>query len=307
MRSALLASAGIRLLAAGASHVALNLQESFRLTPTAVRREATDVTILRALRSTWLPQMKAAAARKGQRFRNELFVDVRRVTKTERNGLVQYRIGAGSSRYFDFAVTANRLDCRLPPHLTHESARTLRALWNTEPRDLADLPRLPAPAKVGVGVVVIDADDLLLSFRRTLAHHVAPRGWHFVGEGMIPRDLYASGDPWNATAFRGLREELGIRPKDVDSLEVTGLAVDAQRWQLVAAFVARIALTADQVAARIRMHPGRDCEVAAIRRRPVSSPYWTALLSKRPGRQTSLASNHAVFVLACALRHLGSL
>jgi hypothetical protein len=99
---------------------------------------------------------------------------------------------------------------------------------------------------MGVCVVVI-AEGQVVVLGRQPDHYVASSAElapaHFVGEGMEPKDLDASGrfSPEKA-AWRGCSEEMGAGPDHFQFIP-TGVIVDTKRWQPLFTFVAECSLT----------------------------------------------------------------
>ena len=109
------------------------------------------------------------------------------------------KIGVADTSYYLWATTANSLDRDLrdfPDLISHLGKPTLRQGWDSDPSSLADLTRQPAPAYMGVCVVVI-AEGQIVVLKRQRDHYVANTTElipaHFVGEGMTSKDLDASG------------------------------------------------------------------------------------------------------------------
>lgn len=144
---------------------------------------------------------------------------------------VTYELQTAPTTYYRFAATSNMLDSNVSNVVT-EVDTTLREHWRRfAPRGLEDVDQLPAPAKLGVAVVVVTDDGVMAVARRARQWQVgsaiageAPPGQqasgraavHFVAEGMTPADRSrANGrpDPM-ATAVRGMWEEFNIPPND---------------------------------------------------------------------------------------------
>jgi hypothetical protein len=223
------------------------------------------------------------------------------------DGPHHYKIGVAKTSYYLWAATSNSLDRNLTslPELTDRLGHpTLREGWDCDPSTLADLTRLPAPAFMGVCVVVI-AEGQIVVLKRQGDHFVAVKGAHFVGEGMEPKDRDASGrfSPESA-AWRGCSEELGVGPDDFHSFIPSGLIIDTKRWQPLFSFVAECKLTIPKLEARMRHAQDKYetalGEIAACLPWTVQDEQTLALLAGDDPKYT-LASNHAQAALLHAL------
>jgi hypothetical protein len=227
------------------------------------------------------------------------------------DGPHRYKIGVAETGYYLWATTSNSLDRKLAdfPDLTKRLGRpTLREGWDCDPSTLADLARLPAPAYMGVCVVVI-AEEQIVVLRRQRDHFVASTAEripaHFVGEGMEPKDRDASGrfSPESA-AWRGCSEELGVGPDDFHSFIPTGLIIDTKRWQPLFCFVAECELTISRLKDRMReakdKYETAHGEIAACLPWTVQNEKTLALMAG-DDPTFSLASNHAQAALLHAL------
>jgi len=178
-------------------------------------------------------------------------------------------------KYFDWAVTSDSLQEALSTRevdgleragLTLRSPGPPNALrsYMEDPsvRDLRALLRdaSPWPAKLGVGVTVVTADEQVLLGRRARATYVASQTssdsdrrtkLHVVAEGVEPDDLDREGDTPKRAAYRGLAQELGLgagsrSTGSVSTVIPTAFFIDTRRLQPCFAYIAR---TEDEVEA----------------------------------------------------------
>ncbi len=262
------------------------------------------------LEAQLLPVLQEEARKRIAKFEDDPGLDLVHVEHrpSTSGGPHRLKIGVAETGYYLWAATANSLDRDLSgfPDLTSRLGHpTLREGWNSDPSSLADLTRQPAPAYMGVCVVVI-AEGQIIVLKRQSEHFVASTAKcvpaHFVGEGMAPKDLDASGrySPEKA-AWRGCREELGVGPDYLQFIP-TGVIVDTKRWQPLFSFVAECSLTIPRLErcmkkARDR-HETAHGEIAACL--PWSAEASLNLLTGDDLTFT-LASNHAQAALLHAL------
>lgn len=261
------------------------------------------------LEAQLLPKLQEAARKRIAKFEDDPALDFVHVEHqpSAPDGPYRYRIGVAETSYYLWATTSNSLDRNLTdyPELTGRLGHpTLREGWDCDPSTLADLTRLPAPAYMGVCVVVI-AEGKIVVLKRQSYHFVAVTGAHFVGEGMEPKDRDASGrfSPESA-AWRGCSEELGVGPDGFHSFIPTGLIIDTKRWQPLFSFVAECKLTIPRLEACMRHAREKDetanGEIATCLPWTVQDDRTLALLAGDDPTY-SLASNHAQAALLYAL------
>lgn len=272
-----------------------------------------------------LAEMTEEALDRGRPFTDDDAVDLVRagISGSRRqsiDGIVRYRLVPRVTTYHVWAATSGSLDRTLTEG--EEAAidgdgTSLRERWKLAPRRLEDVSSLPAPAKVGCGVVVVTSDDQMVLGLRGLTFvaggdDVGDRSTaavHFVAEGMIPTDTDTSGR-LNAevTARRGLMEELAIGDAGAGLVEITqldcaGMFFDTQRWQPAFAYVARVSATYDELATLV--HSARDFwEADQLIPLPfdISSPATRRLLLD-DHESFHFASNHAQALAYFALLH----
>jgi hypothetical protein len=278
-----------------------------------LRPSRTDPDEWPPLEAQLLPVLQEEARKRIAKFENDSGLDLVHVEHrpSTLDGPHRLRIGVAETGYYLWAATANSLDRDLSdfPDLTnHLGEPTLRQGWNSDPSSLADLTRQPAPAYMGVCVVVI-AEGKIVVLKRQRDHYVANTTElipaHFVGEGMTPKDLDASGrfSPEEA-ARRGCVEELGTGPSDHFQFIPTGVIVDTKRWQPLFSFVAECNLPIPRL--ERSMKKALDRYETASGEIATSLP-WTAKNEKTLALLTgdhptfSLASNHAQAALLHAL------
>jgi hypothetical protein len=261
------------------------------------------------LEAQLLPTLQEGAKKRIAKFEDGPaldFVHVEHQPSTP-DGPHRYKIGVAKTHYYLWATTSNSLDRGLadfPELINRLGHPTLRESWDCDPSTLADLTRLPAPAFMGVCVVVI-AEGQIVVLKRQGDHFVAVKGAHFVGEGMEPKDRDASGrfSPESA-AWRGCSEELGVGPDDFHSFIPTGLIIDTKRWQPLFSFVAECKLTISDLEDRMREakddYETAHGEIAACLPWTVQNEKTLALLAG-DDPAISLASNHAQAALLHAL------
>jgi hypothetical protein len=260
------------------------------------------------LEAQLLPVLQEEARKRIAKFEDDPGLDLVHVEHrpSAPDGTHRLRIGVAETRYYLWAATAHSLDRDLSgfPDLTSRLEHaTLRQGWNSDPSSLADLTRQPAPAYMGVCVVVI-AEGQIIVLKRQRDHFVASMAAHFVGEGMEPKDVDASGrfSPEKA-AWRGCSEELGAGP-DYFQFIPTGVIVDTKRWQPLFSFIAECSLTIPRL--ERCMKRARDRYETAHGEIATYLP-WTAQNEKTLALLTgddptfSLASNHAQAALLHAL------
>jgi hypothetical protein len=265
------------------------------------------------LEAQLLPVLQEEARKRIAKFEDDPGLDLVHVEHrpSTADGTHRLKIGVAETGYYLWAATANSLDRDLSgfPDLTSRLGHpTLRQGWNSDPSSLADLTRQPAPAYMGVCVVVI-AEGQIIVLKRQRDHFVASTSElvpaHFVGEGMDPiKDLDASDrfSPEKA-AWRGCSEELGAGPDHFQFIP-TGVIVDSKRWQPLFTFVAECNLTTSDL--KDRMAEAKDKyettygEIAARLPWTVKDERTLALLIGEDPTFT-LASNHAQVALLNAL------
>lgn len=297
---------GIELIAGSDPNAATDqiVDFSFRYRPE--RRASLDAYTLRQTEELWLPYYVDDATRRAVKFEQNDAVDMTRLTPKEASGgRLTWSIELGLTDYYTFAVSTDMLDTHLADRWPNPPAPTLRQLWGPSVT-FADLPTLPAPARVGVGVALMDKEGVLIALRRSRFVREAATGWHFVGEGMEPEDCAGlAPDPPANTAYRALRQELALQPTDIAELRMTSFAFDEQRWQPIFTFLARLAITANDLERRILAAVAEHrCEFSGDVLRLGSSlgdPEILRLLTGPPGKSGTLASNHAQWILAACL------
>ena len=276
-----------------------------------LRPSRTDPEEWPLLNAQLLPVLEEEARQATVKFENDPVLDLVYVEHRPETaaGAQRYKIGVAESHYYDWAATANSLDRDLGSFtdLTERLGYpNLREAWRCDPSSLADLTRLPAPAFIGVCVVVIAEGKIILLERRR-DHHVANAAdgipAHFVGEGMLPKDVDAGRYSPQQTARRGCREELGVGHTHL-TLIPTGLIIDTKRWQPLFSFIGKCDLTIPQL--KHCMENAKHGYETAYGEIAAHLP-WTAqedetiavLMGEHP--KFSLASNHAQAALLHAL------
>ncbi len=263
------------------------------------------------LNAQLLPVLEEEARQAAVKFENDPILDLVYVEHQPETaaGAQRYRIGVAESRYYHWAATANSLDRSLSslPDLTELLGHPkLREAWRCDPSSLADLTRLPAPAFIGVCVVVI-AEGKIILLERRYEHHVANTAKgipvHFMGEGMLPKDMDAGRYSPEQAARRGCYEELGIGHTHL-TLIPTGLIIDTKRWQPLFCFVGECDLTIPQLEVCMENAPHRyETGYGEIAARLSSTARDDQTLAVLTGEDPifSLASNHAQAALLNAL------
>jgi hypothetical protein len=284
------------------------LMLEFEKDPRPFRPEPDEWPLLQA---QLLPVLEDEARKRVIKFRDEPILDLVHIEhrSSAPNGATCYRVGVGETSYYQWAATANSLDRDLTdfPDLTKRLGHLkLREAWNCDPSSLADLTRLPAPAFIGVCVVVI-CEEKIMVLERQKDHHVANTAQgipaHFMGEGMLPEDIEAGRFSPQKAAQRGCLEELGVGPTHFEFIP-TGLIIDTKRWQPLFCFVGECDLTVQQLKRCMRnaLHKDETGYGKILAQLP-----WTAqdeqTLSLLAGNDPtlSLASNHAQAALLHAL------
>jgi hypothetical protein len=200
-----------------------------------------------------LPHLKAQAAKRRIRFKDDPTVDLVADQETEkqvgRRLLITHHLRAAPSTYYEWAATANSLDLPLSTisgAAAAFEAPTLRDLWSVEPPDeLEDLAELPAPAMIGLCVVPVDGHEFLMFPRK---RHFVASAWadasidtrlpvHVLGEGMSPKDLDDGRLSLEIAAGRAIDEEILFDPEDFELIP-TAVVIDRKRWQPVFCYVA---------------------------------------------------------------------
>jgi hypothetical protein len=267
------------------------------------------------LNAQLLPVLEEEARRAVVKFENDpilelVYIEHRPETAS---GAQRYKVGVAESRYYQWAATANSLDRDLrghPPDLADRIGYPkLREAWRCDPSSLGDLTRLPAPSFIGVCVVVIAEGQIILLKRRP-EHHVANTAdgipAHFMGEGMLPKDLDAGRYSPEQAARRGCYEELGIGHTHL-TLIPTGLIIDTKRWQPLFCFVGECDLTIPRLKLAMEDAPHKDetgfGEIAARLPWTVHDDHTLAVLTGEDP-VFSLASNHAQAALLNALYYI---
>jgi hypothetical protein len=216
------------------------------------------------IEGTALPAIQSDAEARGVLLTDDDAVDLvdARPVAVKRDGqrMTRYELTGAPTTYFRFVGMSNRLDSRvdLPPGVLD-----LRSHWGPGPRRLEDCARLPVPAKIGVGVVVVTADDkIVLSYRGKVFVAGFDSGGteddrlpvHVIGEGMIPEDLHSGVLDPRETALRGLDEELGLTSSDVtgarDGVILCGVFLDTLRWQPCFAYAVRLTIDFNELVLR---------------------------------------------------------
>ena len=270
-----------------------------------------------SIRDEVIPALRAAADNEGRPFTDETAVDLVDVTALPPARIgdpLVYRVGVAETTYYRFAGMSNNLDADLRGIVPNMSEGTLRARWRQfDPRDLADLKELPAPAKIGtVTVVASKPDGILLGLIRGRIFQAGgsagsdrdkPRALHFAAEGMLPSDRLPDGQiSPAATAARAVATEVGLSSDAGVDLEIvpTGLFVDVLRWQPVFCYLALTDAKIDDVVSLI------STGVESNEHHGVVPLVWSArdadvqrLLTDR--HTDRLASSHAKAALLYAL------
>jgi hypothetical protein len=263
------------------------------------------------LEAQLLPVLEDEARKRIIKFENDPILDLVHIEHrpSTPNGTNRYRVGIGETSYYQWAATANSLDRDLTdfPDLTKRLGHLkLREAWNCDPSSLADLTRLPAPAFIGVCVVVICGKKIMV-LERQKDHHVANTAKgipaHFVGEGMLPKDIEAGRFSPEEAARRGCLEELGVGPTHFEFIP-TGLIIDTKRWQPLFCFVGKCDLTVQQLKrcmenARHGYETGYEEILAQLPWTAQNEQTLALLTGDHP--TLSLASNHAQAALLHAL------
>lgn len=285
---------------------------SFRSTP--ARRPRHELVAAR--REDWLSADRAKAAELGLVFEDlpgaDLLDAQLEVRSDKERRWTHYSFEVGETTYYEFASTALKLDRPVRDAQGRQGA--LRDALGGDPVSILDVGRLPVPAAVGSGTVVVTSDQRVLLGVR-LRTFVAGRGdvggakrpVHVVAEGLAPSDVDADGNfSPREGARRALAEELHVGPRTdhvarVTELVDTGLAFDQERWQPYFTFLARLDRSWAEVETGIRTATDSwesemlvslpfDIEHAGLR---------LLLQGRHPDLQ--LASNHAVVAVWFAL------
>ena len=266
-----------------------------------------------------IPELGTEAKAAGRQFRRGEALDLvaAKELRARTDGTRRYKIGVAETDYYRWAVTANSLDRDLSrhPELTEKlGATTLRQAWGHAPECLEDLADLPAPAYIGVCVVVI-AESQIVVLERQRKHFVAgaepssterdrqPRAVHFVGEGVEPKDHGKRKNPPHQAAHRGCKEELNVAATDIE-LTPTAVVLDTLRWQPVFCYVAELRLSVPDL--ELQMQHAKHNEetgggrIAALVPWTVADPGTRSLLAGGDP-EMRLASNHAQAALLYAL------
>jgi hypothetical protein len=263
------------------------------------------------LEAQLVPVLEEEARERIAKFENDPALDLVHVEHrpSTANGASRYSVGVAETNYYLWAATANSLDRELShfPDLTKcLGDHKLRDAWNCDPTSLGDLTRLPAPAFIGVCVVIIAEGQIMVLERRS-DHHVASTAKgipaHFMGEGMLPEDIEAGRFSPTQAALRGCLEELGVGPNHFKFIP-TGLIIDTKRWQPLFCFIGECDLSIPELEKRMKNapHAYETGYGKIIARLP-----WTAQNEKTLALLTgydptlSLASNHAQVALLHAL------
>jgi hypothetical protein len=263
------------------------------------------------LNAQLLPVLEEEARKAIVKFENDPILDLVYVEHRPETaaGAQRYKIGVAESLYYHWAGTANSLDRNLSnfPDVTGQLGHPkLREAWRCDPSSLGDLTRLPAPAFIGVCVVVIAEGKIILLERRR-EHHVANTAdgipTHFMGAGMLPKDVDAGRYSPEQAARRGCREELGIGHTHL-TLIPTGLIIDTKRWQPLFCFVGECDLTIPRLEVCMKKAPHKYetgfGKIAASLPWTVQGDQTLAVLAGEDPT-FSLASNHAQAALLNAL------
>ncbi|MGP0051982.1 MAG: hypothetical protein ACLPZR_24525 [Solirubrobacteraceae bacterium] len=271
-----------------------------------------------AIRDRFVPRLQTQAQSESRPFTDDPAVDLVGAQASPpidvRDPLV-YRVGVAPTSYYRFAALSNSLDVNMRDIVPNMHEGTLRARWRRfDPRDLADLGDLPAPAKVGTTTVVASKpDNILLALIRGRVHQVggavgegragAPRLLHFVAEGMTPGDRASDGSfSPEGTARRALASELGLGARADVHVELvpSGLFIDVQRWQPIFCYLAIVDAKFDEIVSLISTGAESNEHHGVV---PLA---WTAkdkavqrLLGDQGGDR--LASSHAKAALLYAL------
>lgn len=261
------------------------------------------------LRERLLPELVADAEQRYVGFYDDPAVDLLDVVtigeRTNDDDAPIRGFSFAATSYYTFALTANSLDHDLTALLPDLDAATLREHWHEHRlRRLEDVVGLPAPAKVGVGTAVVTSDGLLVLLERGQVFQ-APSGrermLHGVAEGMIPSDVRDDRITPVQTAYRGLREELGVRQDEVRQLHLTGIFLDHARWQPLFTAAAYLAIDADSLVGRSPQaaHGHETRELQTFVFDPADPALRSLLLTQH--ETFGLASNHAQATVLAAL------
>jgi hypothetical protein len=268
------------------------------------------------LQAQLLPALVGEAANAGAEFRDEPGLDLVYIQSQSlaADGTRLYKAGVAATTYYRWATTANCLDRDLrerPELVAQLGAPNLRKAWKCHPTSLEDLTRLPAPALMGVCVVVI-AEEQIVVLQRQGVHYVAGRFGsgerrrpaHFVGEGMTPADKDPTTGRFSPeqAALRGCEEELGLAADQI-GFTLTAVIIDVQRWQPVFCFVGDCDLEIADLEERMQFAPDRRetlSRIAAQRPNTIRDELTRRLLTGEDP-ELLLASNHAEAALLHAL------
>lgn len=291
------------------------------LDDSAPKRQPQGWAVLEADR---LSRMKHEAACANVPFTDDPAVDmvsagITQLRRHSEDGKTHFRVVPRLTSYHLWAATSARLDDPLSEaekEAVPGEGETLRERFAKNPTRLEDVLDLPSPAKIGVGVVVVTADNQMvlgLRGRTFVASNFdteLPGGHvpvHFVAEGMSPQDRDENGrlSP-DETALRGMFEELGIEFSTAErlaKLRQTGVFFDTQRWQPCFAYVAHLDMSFDELLTTITS-AADFWEADQIIPLPFDpdNPLTKSLMLGVDGRYC-FASNHAHALAYFALLH----
>jgi hypothetical protein len=271
------------------------------------------------LQAQLLPALVNEAIADGREFRNEPGLDLTYIQPQSAapGEPRRYTAGVSKTSYHRWAVMANCLDrdLRELPEVTERlGTPTLRNSWQCHPTSLEDLARQPAPALMGVCVVVI-AEEQIIVLERQGIHYVATRSEHrdkrrlahFMGEGMTLADT----DPVTGRyspeqgAIRGCEEELGLTANDIELIP-TAVVLDTKRCQPLFCFLGRCQLEIGELEEGMLFAPDRRETVSRIVAQLPGSTREEATRFLLTGEHPEfvLSSNHAEAALLHALFYI---
>ncbi len=284
----------------------------FEREPRADRPHSDEWPLLQA---QLLPVLVNEAIQAGAEFRDEPGLDlvyIQSLSSTP-DGTRRYKAGVAETTYHRWAATANSLDRdmrELPEIAEQLGAATLRESWKCDPTSLEGIARLPAPALMGICVVVI-AENQIVVLERQGMHYVARRSAsderrpaHFVGEGMTSADRDPTTGRFSPEqgAVRGCKEELGVGADHIEFIP-TALILDLQRWQPLFCFVGLCDLEIADLEERMQFAPDRRETTSRIVAQLPNTIREKLTCSLLTGEHPDflLASNHAEAALLHAL------
>jgi hypothetical protein len=286
---------------------------------TDLRADRPDPDEWPLLQAQLLPLLITEATADGREFKNELALDLTYIQpqSSAPGDPRRYKAGVSKTSYHRWAVMANCLDrdlSGLPEIAEQLGAPTLRESWQCHPTSLEELARQPAPALMGICVVVV-AEEQIVVLERQGIHYVATRSEHddkrrlahFMGEGMTPADI----DPVTGRyspeqcALRGCEEELGLSANDIELIP-TAVVLDTKRSQPLFCFLGRCELEIGDLEERMQFAPDRRETVSRIVAQVENSSRddSTRFLLTGEHPEFVLASNHAEAALLHALFYI---